>query len=110
MLELDTINATLDAADPSRVVEWAAREFGGERLVMSSSFGADSAVLIHVATRVLPRIPIVFVNTGFLFDETHQFLEQLRLRFDLDVRTYRPLHDPVQWLRDRSGTEVDPTN
>jgi phosphoadenosine phosphosulfate reductase len=109
MLDLDTINTTVQALDPSRAVEWAAREFGGERLVMSSSFGADSAVLIHVATRVLPRIPIVFVDTGFLFRETHQFLEQLRQRFDLNVLTYRPLHDPVQWLRQRSATEVDPT-
>ena len=45
---------------------------------MSSSFGAESALLIHMATRVMPRIKIIFVDTGYHFPETYAFVEQLR--------------------------------
>jgi phosphoadenosine phosphosulfate reductase len=108
-MRLEKLNRQLSAASPSQVVEWAALEFGGDGLVMSSSFGADSTVLLHIATRVVPRIPVIFVDTGFLFAETHQFLAQLRERFDLDVRVYRPAHDPVAWLRSRAN-ETDPND
>ena len=44
---------------------------------MSSSFGADSAVLLHMATRVVPDIKVIFVDTGYLFPETFTHLEDL---------------------------------
>ncbi len=47
----------------------------------------------------MPRIKIIFINTGFLFPETHAFMEQLRLRFDLNVWLYRTRNDPIAWLR-----------
>src|SRR4051794_19093818 len=88
VLDIDATNRVLETYDPSHAVAWAARQFGDE-LVMSSSFGAESALLIHMATAVLPRIRIIFVDTGYLFPETHRFLEELRQRFDLNVWTYR---------------------
>jgi phosphoadenosine phosphosulfate reductase len=103
-LDLPTLNADFESADPSAIVEWAAAEFGPENVLMSSSFGADSAVLLHMATRVIPRIKIVFVNTGYLFPETHAFMEQLRQRLDLNVWTYRTANDPIAYLR-RAGEE-----
>ena len=93
------VNARFESADPSAVVEWAAAEFGPDRVVMSSSFGADSAVLLHMATRVIPRIKVVFVDTGYLFPETHQFMAELRQRLDLNVWTYRTRNDPIAFLR-----------
>jgi len=92
------INPVLETYSPAQIVEWAAREFGDE-LLMSSSFGAESAVLIHLAWSVLPRIRVVFVDTGFLFRETNEFAEQLRERFDLDVRIYRPLGEGGEYLQ-----------
>ncbi|HEX3358659.1 MAG TPA: phosphoadenosine phosphosulfate reductase family protein, partial [Tepidisphaeraceae bacterium] len=83
-LNLEDVNTVLEAQDPPRILDWAAREFGDE-VIMSSSFGSESAVLIHLATQVLPRIRIVMVDTGYLFPETHQFMESLRRRFDLNV-------------------------
>src|SRR4051812_23931179 len=97
-LDLDTLNPLLERQDPAQVVAWAAAQFGDD-LVMSSSFGAESALLVHMATRVRPDIRIVFVNTGYLFPETHAFMEQLRRRFDLNVWTYRTKNDPIQYLR-----------
>ena len=97
-LNLGDINAVLETHEPPHIVDWAAQEFG-DSLIMSSSFGAESAVLIHLATRVHPRIKIVMVDTGYLFPETHQFMEQLRRRFDLNVWTYRTHNDPLRYLQ-----------
>src|SRR3954451_6135330 len=105
-LDLDAVNPVFETYDAPRIVEWAARQFG-DGLVMSSSFGAESALLIHMATRVLPDIRVVMVDTGYLFPETHQFLEDLRERFDLNVWTYRTRKDPIGYLRE--ACETDPT-
>jgi phosphoadenosine phosphosulfate reductase len=105
-LDLDTVNAMFEKADPAQIVAWAAAQFGPE-LVMSSSFGAESAMLIHMATRVLPDIKVVFIDTGYLFPETHAFMEQLRRQFNLNVWTYRTRNDPIAWLH-KAG-EDNPT-
>jgi phosphoadenosine phosphosulfate reductase len=102
-IDLNTLNSAFAAADPAKVIAWAAGTFGTD-LVMSSSFGAESAVLIHMATRIVPDIKIIFVNTGYLFPETHQFMEQLRQRFNLNVWTYRTSNDPIAWLH-KAGEE-----
>ena len=103
-LDLPPLNAMFESADPARVVEWAAAHFGPENVVMSSSFGADSAVLLHMATRVVPRVKVVFVDTGYLFPETHAFLAELRQRLDLNVWAYRTANDPIAYLR-RAGED-----
>jgi phosphoadenosine phosphosulfate reductase len=106
-LNLDDINTVLGAADPQRIVEWAVKEFG-DSLVMSSSFGAESAVLIHLAARVMPRIKIIMVDTGYLFPQTFEFMESLRKRFDLNVWIYRTRNDPIRYLQ--IAGEDDPKN
>jgi phosphoadenosine phosphosulfate reductase len=88
-LDLDAINARLAEAGPERILEWA-RETFGDRLVLTSSFGAESAVMLHLASQVIPTVPVVFLDTGYLFPETYQFAEELTQRFQLDVRVYAP--------------------
>jgi phosphoadenosine phosphosulfate reductase len=96
-LDLDTLNAMFEAQHPSKIIDWTNRQFAGE-LVMTSSFGDQSAVLIHLASQVKPDIKIIFIDTGYLFPETHQFMEQLRRRLNLNVWTYRTRNDPIAWL------------
>jgi phosphoadenosine phosphosulfate reductase len=105
-LDLDAINPMLSSRHPEKIVEWAAAQFGRD-LVMSSSFGAESATLIHMATRVLPDIRIVMVDTGYLFPETHRFMEELRLRLNLNVWVYRTKNDPIAYLH--QAGEANPT-
>lgn len=95
--DLPALNKMFESGDPLRIIEWSAAQFG-DQMVLSSSFGADSAVMIHLVHRVKPGIRIVFVNTGYLFAETHAYMEQLRLRFDLRVWTYRTRNDPIGYL------------
>ncbi len=102
-LDLASLNAAFESADPQKIVAWAVAEFGDE-LIMSSSFGADSAVLIHMAIQHKPDIRIIMVDTGYLFPETHRFMEQLRRRFNLNVWVYRTRNDPFAYLR-QAGEE-----
>lgn len=96
-LDLPGLNSTLEASSAEKIVSWAATQFGNG-LVMSSSFGAESALLIHMAVTHLPRIKIVMVDTGYLFPETWDFMSALRQRFDLNIWVYRTRKDPIVYL------------
>lgn len=88
-VDLAALNADLDGATAEEVVEWAAKHFG-ERLVMTSSFGAHSALMLHLASRVVPNIQVIFLDTGYLFPETYQFAEDLRRRFKVRLEVFSP--------------------
>jgi phosphoadenosine phosphosulfate reductase len=68
-------------------IAWAADRFG-EALVLSTSFGIQSAVMLHLLSETVPGIPVVFVDTGYHFPETYRFAEQLRERLKLNLRVY----------------------
>src|ERR1035437_7996073 len=94
--ELEGLNARFEKQTPQEILAWAAEKFG-DGLVMTSSFGADSMCSIHLATQVKPDIRIIVVNTGYLFPETLRFMEEMRLRFGLNVVEYHSKNDPVVW-------------
>ncbi len=73
-----------------------AHERHGDGLIVSTSFGAQAAVMLHKAKLVVPDIKVVFVDTGYLFPETYQFAEELTKTLDLDLHTYRPLRTAAQ--------------
>jgi phosphoadenosine phosphosulfate reductase len=104
-MDIAALNEMFEKSRPADVVRWAQAEFGDE-LVMSSSFGSDSAVLLHMAVQAKPDIKVIMVDTGFLFPETWQFMEELRKRLGLNVWVYRTRQDPVAYLQ-RTG-EGDP--
>ena len=71
------------------------------RIALVSSFGTESAVLLHMAAQIDPTVDVVFVDTGKLFGETRRYRDRLVERLGLSgVRTIRPLerslneHDP----------------
>lgn len=105
-LDLPALNAGFEKQSASQIIAWAVERFGSD-LVMTSSFGDQAAVLIHLATRLKSDLKVIFVDTGYLFPETHQFMEQLRRRLDLNVWTYRTRHDPITYLHQTA--EDNPT-
>lgn len=90
--------ATLSAPDR---VRHALRTLPG-KAALSSSFGAQSAVLLHLVTRIVPDIPIVLIDTGYLFPETYQFIDELAERLHLNLHVYRP-DISAAWLETRHG-------
>lgn len=74
----------------------SAHERHGDGLILSTSFGAQSAVMLHRVTQTIPGIKVVFVDTGYLFPETYGYAEQLTRRLNLNLHTYRPLRTAAQ--------------
>ncbi|SVC30702.1 uncharacterized protein METZ01_LOCUS283556, partial [marine metagenome] len=80
-------NAELENLDAAGRVAWAWERFG-EGLVMSTSFGLQSAVMLHLVNQVSMDIPIIFVDTGYLFPETYEYAETLPTCLGIKPRTY----------------------
>lgn len=74
---------------PEAIVRWTLETFHDD-VILTSSFGGESAVMLHLVSRIIPSIRVVFIDTGYLFPETYRFVEELRQRLDLDVRVYAP--------------------
>ena len=88
--EARRLDARLRDADPLVIIE-AAMEAFGDRLALVSSFGAESAVLLHLAARVNPGLAVLFLDTGMLFGQTLDYRQGLAQRLSLtDVRDLRP--------------------
>jgi len=95
--DLDSFNREFEPWDALSIINWAAEEFGDD-LAVSSSFGADSAVMLHLTTRVKPDIKVITLDTGFLFPETIQFREELVRRLNLNLHIYRPVMSPEAFV------------
>lgn len=86
--ELDAINAELEAMDAAGRVSWALRNLPDSQ-ILSSSFGAQSAVMLHLVNQLLPEIPVVLTDTGYLFPETYRFVDELTEKLNLNLHVYR---------------------
>lgn len=95
------VNAELEAMSAAERVRWAFEHLEGE-LVLSSSFGIQAALMLHLVTRVRPDVPVILTDTGYLFPETYQFIDQLTERLDLNLRIYRAELSPA-WQEARYG-------
>jgi phosphoadenosine phosphosulfate reductase len=70
--------------------------------VLTSSFGAQAAVTLHLVTRVRPSIPVVLIDTGYLFPDTYRFVDELTRRLGLNLRVFRSEASPA-WQETRFG-------
>lgn len=68
----------------------------GKRLVASTSFGLQAAVMLDLIARYAPEIPVVWIDTGFHFPETYRYAEELTNRFNTDLRVYHPTHSAAR--------------
>lgn len=93
--EIDAAQASalLEALPAEARVEWALENLPGS-FVLSSSFGIQSAVLLHLATRIVPDLPVLLVDTGYLFPETYRFVDELTERLNLNLKVARPVLSP----------------
>lgn len=86
----ESLNEELREAHPTAIIA-AAHEMYGDRLALVSSFGAESAVLLHMAAEVDRSIPVLFLDTGMLFAQTLDYRRQLAADLGLTgVRDLRP--------------------
>jgi phosphoadenosine phosphosulfate reductase len=106
------LDRALRTASPGEVIEAALKTVGREHLALVSSFGTESAALLKVMADVDPAIPVIFLDTGWLFEETLAYRDTLIAALGLrDVRSIKPLEEALSredpdrelWFNDPDG-------
>jgi phosphoadenosine phosphosulfate reductase len=92
--ELAARSAELESAPASKAIAWAVERFGGD-VVLACSF--QDVVVVDLAVAVEPGIEVLFLDTGFHFPETLAFVEEVRARYDLNLRVLTPGPEAEAW-------------
>jgi len=98
---LEDLNSWLQQRSAEERVRWAMTSLPGAH-ALSSSFGAQSAAILHLVTSVDRAVPVVFIDTGYLFPETYRFADELGARLNLNLKVYRPALG-IAWMEARFG-------
>lgn len=80
---------------------WALENLPGN-YVLSSSFGIQAAVSLHLVNQIRPDIPVILTDTGYLFPETYQFIDELTDKLKLNLKVYRAA-ESAAWQEARYG-------
>jgi phosphoadenosine phosphosulfate reductase len=86
--DVELVNDAFVNMKAAERVSWLHEQFGS-RLVLSSSFGLQAAVMLHLVSQHAPKMPVVWLDTGYLFPETYQYAEQLIEQLGVDVQVYQ---------------------
>ncbi|WP_256260852.1 phosphoadenylyl-sulfate reductase [Shewanella sp. NIFS-20-20] len=100
-LELQAINQELAQMEASARVRWAQTHLPGNQ-ALSSSFGIQAAVMLHMMTQAQPNIPVLLTDTGYLFADTYRFIDELKARLSLNLSVVRASMSPA-WQEARFG-------
>jgi phosphoadenosine phosphosulfate reductase len=99
--DLADLNRAIEHLSANQRIERAVELLPGEH-VLTSSFGAQAAVMLHLVNTVVPGIPVVLLDTGYLFPETYKFVDGLTERLKLNLRVFRADSSPA-WQETRFG-------
>ncbi|MEM1438739.1 MAG: phosphoadenylyl-sulfate reductase [Pseudomonadota bacterium] len=99
--DVRTLAQRLEKLDASARVDWALDNLPATH-VLTSSFGAQAAVSLHLVTRANPDLPVVLIDTGYLFPETYQFVDALADQLQLNLHVARPTISAA-WQEARHG-------
>jgi phosphoadenosine phosphosulfate reductase len=99
--ELAELNGAIEHLSAGQRIERAFELLPGEH-VLTSSFGVQSAVMLHLANLVRPGVPVVLLDTGYLFPETYSFIDELTERLKLNLKVFRAESSPA-WQETRFG-------
>lgn len=98
---LAEVNQHLESLTAQARIEWALAHLSGNH-ALSSSFGIQAAVMLHLVTSIKNDIPVVLTDTGYLFAETYQFIDELTARLKLNLKVYSAIESPA-WQEARYG-------
>lgn len=98
---LEHCNSTFAKLSVEERVRWSLENLPKQHVV-TSSFGATAAVSLHLLTQAKPDIPVILIDTGYLFPETYRFIDELTERLDLNLRVYQSALSP-RWQEARYG-------
>lgn len=98
---LAALNRWLERLSAQQRIAWAFESLSGPH-ALSTSFGVQSAVSLHLLTQAKPGIPVILVDTGYLFADTYRYADELVERFGLSLHVVRPQLGS-SWMEARVG-------
>ncbi|VFP83358.1 phosphoadenylyl-sulfate reductase [Candidatus Erwinia haradaeae] len=98
---LDNINKNLSRLSAEERVRWGLANLPAQA-ILTSSFGIQAAVSLHLVTQQKKNIPVILTDTGYLFPETYQFIDQLTEKMSLNLQVFRNINSPA-WQEARYG-------
>lgn len=107
--EIARLNERFTDASPQELIAWAVREFPAELAVSCSFGGASGMVLVDMVMAVDRSVPVVYVDTDYLFPETYATVRAVEERYGITALAFRAalppatqerLHGPALWERD----------
>lgn len=101
IMALAESNVQLEKLSAEQRVSWALENLPGA-FVLSSSFGIQAAVLLHMVTQQKPDTPVILTDTGYLFPETYRFIDELTEKLNLNLQIFRAETSPA-WQEARYG-------
>ena len=101
IMALAESNVQLESLSAEQRVSWALKQLPGA-FVLSSSFGIQAAVLLHMVTQQQPDIPVILTDTGYLFPETYRFIDELTQQLNLNLQIFRA-ETSAAWQEARYG-------
>jgi len=99
--QIAAIAPCLERLPAAERVQWAL-DYLPAQPILTSSFGAQSVVMLHMLTAIKPDIPVVMIDTGYLFPETYAYVDELTTRFSLNLQVFRATVSPA-WQEARFG-------
>ncbi len=87
--EFSRLADRLENAQPDEILAWAWRDLG-PAVAMSTAFGPSGVVLVDMAQRVVPELPVFTIDTGYLFSETLALKKRIEARYDIQIESLRP--------------------
>jgi phosphoadenosine phosphosulfate reductase len=104
-MDLDRVNRELAGRSPQDVVCWALGL--GMRPFMSTSFGPNSAALLHIVSEIDRSVPVVWVDTGYNLRDTYIVAEALMTTLPLNMQIYTPRMTAERWNKVYGGVPLD---
>jgi len=101
IMALAESNVQLEKRSAEERVSWALEHLPAA-FVLSSSFGIQAAVLLHMVTQQKPDIPVILTDTGYLFPETYRFIDELTDKLNLNLQIFRA-ETSAAWQEARYG-------
>jgi phosphoadenosine phosphosulfate reductase len=105
---LHLVENTDDASDPREILEWVASNV--DRLAVATSFQSSGMVILHLMKTIRPDVPVLFLNTGFHFDETLAFRDRIVEQWQLNLVELRGDHGSPQRQAEIHGVGLYRTN
>ena len=94
LVDIDAANRQLEELDALGRIHWAWEKFGAG-VVASTSFGLQSAVMIHLVREASKEIPVIFIDTGYLFPGTYEYALKLQDKFGFKASVYSAKQSPA---------------